>query len=167
MLSQEDSFDDMLAPLIHPGYQLAVGMLGDRGLAEDAVQDAALRAWRKLPGLRDRALLLPWFLSIVANQCRSYRRRRWWTVVRLPDVRGAGAADAEDRAVRSLDIERALDHLGLDDRLALYLHFYLDLTYEEVGRVMGLSMTAARSRIHRATKRLRPEVALDEVFADA
>ena len=55
----------------------------------------------------------------------------------------------------------------LRDRLALYLHFYMDMTYQEVGLVMGVSMTAARSRIHRATRRLRPNVALDEVFSDA
>jgi RNA polymerase sigma-70 factor (ECF subfamily) len=167
MLHQDDSFDQIVGPLIQPGYLLAVAMLSDRGLAEDAVQEAALTAWRKLPALRDRSALRPWFLAIVANQCRSVRRRRWWHVLKLPDVRGASSPDTEELAIRSLDIERGLGRLADRDRLALYLHFYLDMTYEDVGRVMGLTMTAARSRIHRATKRLRPDVALDEVFADA
>jgi RNA polymerase sigma-70 factor (ECF subfamily) len=163
----DDSFDQAIGPLIQPGYLLAVAMLGDRGLAEDAVQEAALTAWRKLPALRDRSALRPWFLAIVANQCRSLRRRRWWRVLDFQDVRADSSAGAEELAVRSLDIERGLGRLGHQDRLALYLHFYLDLTYEDVGQVMGLTMTAARSRIHRATKRLRPEVELEEVFADA
>jgi RNA polymerase sigma-70 factor (ECF subfamily) len=167
MLRRDDSFDQTVGPLIQPGYLLAVAMLGDRGLAEDAVQEAALRAWRKLPALRDRSALRPWFLAIVANQCRSLRRRRWWRVVDFQDVRGDSSPGAEEVAVRALDIERGLGRLGHRDRLALYLHFYLDLTYEDVGQVMGLTMTAARSRIHRATRRLRPEVELEEVVADA
>ena len=73
------------------------------------------------------------------------------------------AARAEDLAVEALDLDRALDRLDPDERLALYLHFYEDLTYEEVGQVMGTSMTAARSRIHRAAKRLRPGLRLQEV----
>ena len=44
--------------------------------SEDAVQEASIKAWRKLPGLRDRAALMPWFLSIVANECRSVRTFR-------------------------------------------------------------------------------------------
>ncbi len=167
MLQDDDSFDQIVGPLIQPGYLLAVAMLGDRGLAEDAVQEAALTAWRKLPALRDRSALRPWFLAIVANQSRSLRRRRWWRVLKLPDVHGDSLPVTEDLVVRSLDIERGLGRLAHQDRLALYLHFYLDMTYEDVGRVMGLTMTAARSRIHRATKRLRPDVELQEVFADA
>src|SRR5262245_18568154 len=168
MLLHDDAFAQTIGPLIQPGYQLALAMLGDRGLAEDAVQEAALAAWRKLPAMRDRSALRPWFLAIVANQCRSLRRGRWWRVLKVPDVRADRQSTVtEELAVRSLDIERGLGRLGDLDRLALYLHFYLDLPYEDVGRVMGLTMTAARSRIHRATKRLRPEVELQEVFADA
>ena len=168
MRTEQESFDDILGPLIRHGYQLAVAMLGDRGLAEDAVQDAAVSAWRKLPKLRDRSALRAWFLAIVANQCRTTRRLRWWTVLKLAEVRGeAAGGHADERAISSVDVERGLASLSHPDRLALYLHFYLDMTYEEVGQVMGLSLTAARSRIHRATRRLRPTVALDEVFIDA
>jgi RNA polymerase sigma-70 factor, ECF subfamily len=151
MPPEEASFDDILGPLIRPGYQLAVAMLGDRGLAEDAVRDAAVSAWRKLPRLRDRTALRPWFMTIVANQCRTTRRRRWWTVLKLAEVRGEPSRGVVDeRAIASVDVERGLAKLAHQDLLALYLHFYLDMTYEEVGQVMGLSMTAARSRIHRA-----------------
>ena len=168
MRREQESFDDILGPQIRHGYQLAVAMLGDHGLAEDAVQEAAVSAWRKLPKLRDRSALKPWFLTIVANQCRTVRRRRWWSVLKLADVRGEPSSDhADDRAISSVDVERGLARLSHPDRLALYLHFYLDMTYQEVAQVMDLSMTAARSRIHRATRRLRPAVALDEVFSDA
>ena len=166
MQPQSESFDEILRGLIDPGYRLAVGILADPGLAEDAVQEAAVRAWRALPSLRDRSQLRRWFLAIVANQCRSIRRRRWWSVLRLPDV-GAGpagaGADPEDRTVTALDLDRGLQRLGVRDRLALYLRFYEDMSYEDVARVMGVSMPAARSRIHRATRRLGREVAMEEV----
>ena len=48
------AFDDLLAPLVGRGYALALTMLNDRAAAEDAVQEAAIKAWRKLPALRDR-----------------------------------------------------------------------------------------------------------------
>jgi RNA polymerase sigma-70 factor (ECF subfamily) len=165
MSPETDDFDHVLGPLLRPGYHLAVAMLGDRGLAEDAVQEAAVRAWRRLGTLRDQSAAEAWFLSIVANQCRSLRRGRWWSVLRLPDL--GGRSEDNDRTIESMDLGRALDRLDPRDRLALYLHFYRDMTYEEVGQIMGVSMTAARSRVHRATRRLRPGLALQEVFEDA
>jgi RNA polymerase sigma-70 factor (ECF subfamily) len=161
MCPATEPFDQVLGPLIPAAYRLSVAILGDRELAEDAVQEASVKAWRKLHTLRERSALEPWFMAIVANQCRAVRRQRWWQVIRRADVEVA-TGPAEDRAVASMDLDRALDRLHSDDRLALYLHFYRDLTYEEVGHVMGISMTAARSRIHRAAKRLRPDLELQE-----
>jgi RNA polymerase sigma-70 factor (ECF subfamily) len=110
-------------------------MLGDHGLAEDAVQEAAVSAWRKLPKLRDRSALKPWFLAIVANQCRTVRRRRWWSVLKLADVRGEPSSGyADDPAISSVDVERGLARLSHQDRLALYLHFYLDMTTRRSAR---------------------------------
>jgi RNA polymerase sigma-70 factor (ECF subfamily) len=163
MSTETDDFAQVLGPLLRPGYLLAVAMLGDQGQAEDAVQEAAIKAWRKLPTLRDRAAVQTWFLSIVANQCRSVRRLRWWSVLRQPSPLVREIAK-EDRTDESIDLDRALDRLPKLDRLALYLHFYRDMTYEEVGAVMGVGMAGARSRIHRATKRLRPELDQQEVF---
>ena len=162
MSAVREEFELVLGPLMPAGYRLSVAMLRDRDLAEDAVQEAAVKAWRKLHSLRDRSAIEPWFLAIVANQCRAMRRQRWWSVVRRADVELA-VARAEDLAVEALDLDRALDRMDPDERLALYLHFHEDLTYEEVGQVMGTSMTAARSRIHRAAKRLRPGLRLQEV----
>jgi RNA polymerase sigma-70 factor, ECF subfamily len=160
-------FDEVLGHLVRPGYELAVAMLGDRGLAEDAVQEAAVQAWRKLDHLKDRSAIRPWFLSIVANQCRTTRRRRWWSVLKLDDLPEPWIDPGDDQMLDRLDLDRALDALDANDRLVLYLHYYMDLTYEQVGRATGLSMTAARSRVHRATGRLRPVLAEMGVAYDA
>lgn len=76
----------MLEPTIRRATRLAFAMLHDRSEAEDAFQDAALRAWRRLQNLRDGSPFQPWFMGIVANQCREIRRSKWWHTVRLPDV---------------------------------------------------------------------------------
>jgi len=81
------AFDALIGPLVGRGYALAVTMLNDRSAAEDAVQEAAIKAWRKLPSLRDHSAAEPWFLPIVANQCRSVRRGSWWSVLKFPELR--------------------------------------------------------------------------------
>jgi RNA polymerase sigma-70 factor, ECF subfamily len=158
------AFDVLLAPLLDPAFRLAVLLLQDRTEAEDAVQEAALKAWSRLRQFRgDRERLLPWFLSVVANECRMSRRRSWWSVLRRPEVAGA-AGFGEDDAVRGIDLQRAIRRLPADDRLALFAHFYLDLSLQESARVLGVSVGAAKSRIYRAARRLRPGVALQEVI---
>lgn len=154
MSAAPESFDEVLGPIISDGYALAFTMLNDRLAAEDAVQDACIKAWRKLPSLRDRSLLKPWFLSIVANQCRNTRRSRWWTVLKFPNLVRESSPD-DPRSADSLDLARAIDRLTQEERVPLFLHYYMDLTFEQVAVVLGLSMTAARSRVYRSLDRLR------------
>jgi RNA polymerase sigma-70 factor, ECF subfamily len=155
---QTDShFDAVIGPHIDAGYRTALAILRDPDAAHDAVQEAALKAWRKLNQLREGRPARPWFLAIVANQCRSERRRPWWSVIRMADV-DATQADVETDTV---DINRELAKLPREDRLALFLHFYLDLPMEEVGEVLGLSAAGAKTRVYRAAKKLRPGLELD------
>jgi RNA polymerase sigma factor (sigma-70 family) len=60
-----------------------------------------------------------------------------------------------------MDLDRELAKLPRDDRLALFLYFYLDLPLEEVGTVLGLSAGGAKTRVYRATKKLRPGLEMD------
>src|SRR2546422_9475241 len=81
---QGDAFEILLEPLIEPGYRLAFSLLQQREAAEDAVQEATLKAWRHIGQLRPGTpCLRPWFLKIVANVCRDQQRVRWWSVIRL------------------------------------------------------------------------------------
>src|SRR2546430_15029793 len=72
------AFEELLAPLVGPAFRLAMTMLNDRGAAEDAVQESALKAWRHLGQFRSGSSLRAWVLTIVANECRSVRRAPWW-----------------------------------------------------------------------------------------
>lgn len=150
---QAAALDDLLAPLMLPAYRLAFGMLRNREEAEDAVQEAALSAWKHRNSFRPGADPRPWFFAIVANRCRSARRSPWSRLIRQanPAALPASMSDVES----DLDLRRALNRLGYDDRLALVLRFYMDLTYEEVAAILGISEQAARSRTQRAVRRLR------------
>ena len=158
------SFSLLIEPLLDPAFRLAAVMLGDRAAAEDAVQEASIKAWRKLRQLRgDERSLRPWFLSIVANECRMARRQRWWSVIKLADT-PPSESPTDQYSGAATDVRRALLRLKPDDRLPLVLHFYLDLPLDEIARMLGVSEAAAKSRVYRAAQRLRPELSMEEVF---
>ena len=156
-----EAFSRLLEPLLGQAYKLAAVMLNDRAAAEDAVQEASVKAWRKLRQLRgDATSLRPWFLSIVANECRMARRTRWWSVLKVGDIRDARPQDREPET----DLHQALLRLSPDERLPLVLHFYLDLPLDELARTLGVGPAAAKSRVYRAVKRLRADLTMEEVF---
>jgi RNA polymerase sigma-70 factor (ECF subfamily) len=147
-------FDALIGPHLDAAYRTALAILRDPDAAHDAVQEASFKAWRKLNQLREGKPARPWFLAIVANQCRSERRRHWWSVIRMPEV--AAEAKQGEVSAESVDIDRELAKLPREDRLALFLYFYLDLPMDEVGDVLGVSAAGAKTRVYRAAKQLRP-----------
>jgi RNA polymerase sigma factor (sigma-70 family) len=154
------AFDALIGPHLETGYRTALAILRNPDEAHDAVQESAFKAWRRLGQLHQGAAIRPWFLAIVANQCRSVRRGRWWSVVPLPDSE-RGRQGIEESVVATTDIDRAMARLPREDRLVLFLHFYLDLPLDEIGAVLGLSANGAKTRIYRAARKLRPGLEMD------
>lgn len=150
----ESAFELLLEPLLDQGYRLACAMLHDHAAAEDAVQDASFKAWQKVGQLREGSDMRPWFLAIVANQCRSLRRTRWWSVLRGDPPESASAAP-EDTVLEGIELRKALRSMDEAKRLILVLHWYLDLPLEEIAAVTGTSVHAAESRLLRATQELK------------
>ena len=159
----EQTFTDLLAPLVQPGYRLACALLHDATAAEDVVQDASLIAWRKIAKLDDLNRLRPWFLGIVALECRNARRRRWWNVT-FGVAPTLAVFSGEDRAVNREDVRKALLRLSHEDRLVVSLYFYLDMPMPEIAAVAGSSVEATRQRLHRAIHRLRPDLEIEEAL---
>jgi|SRR5579864_7848352 len=160
----ESTFADLLKPLIEPGFRLALAMLHDPTAAEDAVQEASFTAWRKLGRMADRGRLRPWFLAVVANKCRNARRNKWVAGVDLGVSEEISVVSSEEETLHGADLRRAIARLGYDDRLAVVLYFYLDMPVDEVATVAGKSVGATRARLHRAVKKLRPDVAVEEAI---
>jgi RNA polymerase sigma factor (sigma-70 family) len=155
-----ERFDVELRPLIPTALRLAAAMRLDPQDAEDAVQTAALRAWRRRENRHPATDLRPWFLAIVANQCRETRRARWASVLRFSDP-PATEAPAVDTA-GTLDVISALRRVPPRIRLALVLRFYLDLPFEEVASISGCSVDAAKSRVRRGIASLKSTLGVHE-----
>jgi RNA polymerase sigma-70 factor (ECF subfamily) len=163
LAGSERAFSDLLRPLVDLGFRLACGMLHDAQAAEDAVQDASLTAWRRLDRVRDEGKIRPWFLSIVANECRNARRQKWAASVNLglPEL---SIQSSEERVLRGVDLRRALAQLSEQDRLIVILYFYLDLPLEEVAPIVGGSVAAVKARLYRSIRRLRPDLEIQEAL---
>lgn len=156
------AYEDLLRPTLGPAVRLARALLGDPSEAEDVVQEAAIRGWRKIANLKAGAEFRPWFLGIVVRQVRTVQRSRWWTLLRLPDP-SSRLLVAEDHWLEGEDLRRAIFRLPRSQREAVLLHFYLDLRIQEVAAVQGLSVAGVKSRINRALRQLKADIAVAEM----
>jgi len=138
--------------------RIAMRILGNREDAEEAVQDAFLRAFRALASYEDRERFSAWLSRILINQCRTIRTRvqRREEVFSHLDLSDAELfADAESVESAWPDLERALAQLPADQREAVVLRYADDLTYEEMARITGAGESALKMRVQRAFARLR------------
>jgi RNA polymerase sigma factor (sigma-70 family) len=150
-----EAFEAILGPSITAAHKYACAFLHDPSLAEDAVQEACVRAWRKLGNLRVGSSFQPWFLGIVARQCRDQMRGRWWRMIRMPNTETLRSDLPEDAALRRAVLREALGELTERERQVLILRLYLDLPWSDVASVAGLTEAGARTRYYRALERLR------------
>jgi RNA polymerase sigma-70 factor, ECF subfamily len=151
---EEAAFTALLRPMVASAYRLAGAMLHDPHAAEDVVQEASLKAWRKLDQIRPGAEMKPWFLGIVANECREVRRSRWWSVLKQPEP-ALPTGSVGDSTAAFGDLRRAIRRLKHRRRLLLVLHWYLDLPIAEVAAITGSSEDAVKSELSRAVGQLR------------
>jgi RNA polymerase sigma-70 factor (ECF subfamily) len=153
---READFERLLQPVLGSAFRLANTILRDRQEAEDAVQEAALNAWRRFDAYRDQGKgIEPWFLTIVANQCRSRLRSRWWRVWRHPDIDFGSTPSHEEAVLTRSRLAQAVERLTAEHRSVLFLHYQLDLPNDEIARILGLRVGTVKSRLNRATAQLR------------
>jgi RNA polymerase sigma-70 factor (ECF subfamily) len=142
-------------------------ILRDRELARDAVQDAYLRAWRDLPGLRDPDRFDAWLRRLVINACLDAERRRKRRPIEVA-IRPIEPVDAGDIGLAIVNrdlLERAFISLGAHQRAVIVLHFYADLPMPAVAEALGIPLGTAQSRLGRALTAMRSAVARDEAVA--
>ena len=156
----ELALETMIRPLLRPGFRLAYLLLRDREAAEDAVQEAALKCWRKLARLRPGSDPKPWFLGFVANECRNARRSKWSSVLKIGDPEAVPREPPSDEG--DPDLARALASLSHADRVVVLLRYFNDMTPDEIGKATGMRTSAVRSRLYRAVKKLRPKLVIEE-----
>ena len=162
------AFNSLVLRFQDPIYSLALRMLGSPQAAEDAAQEAFIRAWRRIDSFKG-GRFQSWLFTIVANLSRDELRKR----ARRPQTSLDAARDDPDRA--SLDpvddspspeataltgdlrdvLQRALQQLPDDWREIVVLSDVHDLAYDEIARITDLPLGTVKSRLSRARGRLR------------
>jgi RNA polymerase sigma-70 factor, ECF subfamily len=131
----------------------AHSVLGESGGAEDAAQEAAVRAWRRQDSCLTPERPQPWVATIARNEALRIADRRH------PDPleNGTEAAEEsrEDEILGQADMERAIAGLSGGDRQVIRGRYWDDLDYRELGRLLHVPEGTARVRLHRALARLR------------
>jgi len=143
-------------------YAVARLILRTADLAEDAVQEALVRAWQQLPSLRDPDRFDAWLHRLVVNACADQGRqlRRWSQQVRSLPVGAAISDDTASVADRE-QLERGFRRLKPEQRAVIVLHYYSGFSAAEIARILGIPEGTARSRLHYATESMRAALQAD------
>jgi RNA polymerase sigma-70 factor, ECF subfamily len=144
-------------------YAVARLLLRDTELAEDATQDALVRAWRDLPSLRDAERFDAWLYRLIVRSCTDIgrHRRRWRAEITIVSTEPSEPDRASELADRD-QIERGLRRLNEGQQTILVLHFYVGLSPSETAEALEIPVGTAKSRLHYAIEALRAAIAADE-----
>jgi len=165
----ESSDPDELETWLRDGYvhsfRTACLILGNPEDAEEAVQEAYLRAWKFRASLADGSDVKPWLYRVVVNSCYSKLRQEIPHRDRRMDLdeSGQGLAKAEriDQHVElSHDIYRAVKELPMNLRVVVVLRYYADLSEREIATAIGRRQGTVKSRLHEARRILAESDAL-------
>jgi RNA polymerase sigma-70 factor (ECF subfamily) len=141
-------------------------ILRDSELARDAVQEATLRAWKNLRGLRDPSRFDAWLHRLTVNASLDLARKRRGRVieVELMPLHDAPVPDATSRVTDAMYVERMLAAVDPAQRAVVVLHYYLDMSLPETAAALGIPIGTAKSRLNRALNAMRIKVADDELL---
>lgn len=139
-------------------------ILRDEALAEDAIQETFLKAWQRIGSLRDEDPG-PWLTKIAMNESISTHRRRHRFQALTERIGRLGGSKREVSSEARLDLTQALDHLTAEQRAAIALHYYQDLSVEDAARVLNVPIDTLKSRLKTALRRLRELTGSEEAFA--
>jgi RNA polymerase sigma-70 factor (ECF subfamily) len=154
-----------------PVYNLTYRMLGNAGEAEEAAQEAFLRAYTRLHSYDPQRPFRSWMLSIASHYCIDMLRKRRITWLSFEDEIAAPDNSTQTAATRlasnspnpeavvaqreqEAQIQQLLTALSPTDRAAITLRYWYDCSYEEIAETLNLTVSAVKSRLHRARRRL-------------
>jgi RNA polymerase sigma factor (sigma-70 family) len=154
--SPDEAVRRLLLGGVAGSYRLAACILRDPDAAEDAVQEAALRAWNRRRELRDPDRAEAWFGRIVVNVCRAEleRRRRQPAARERPEPAEPGELPSDSWVDRE-EVHRALSRLTPEEQIVVALRYGRDLTVPQIASRTGLREGTVKSRLHNAQEHLR------------
>ncbi|MBN1230328.1 MAG: sigma-70 family RNA polymerase sigma factor [Anaerolineales bacterium] len=146
-------------------YNLCYRMLGNSGDAEDAAQEVFIRAYNAIKRCDPERKFSTWILTIASNYCIDQYRRK-----KLPSfsIDGTPYEDIPDRSEQGMDmkiimsdenskVRKMLETIKPKDRAVIVMRYWYDYSYEEISDSLNMSVSAVKSRLHRARKDLAQE----------
>jgi RNA polymerase sigma-70 factor (ECF subfamily) len=168
MQGDQDAFAEIVYAYQDSVYNLCYRMLGERGEAEDAAQEAFLRAYLNLQRYDPARSFKTWLLSIASNYCidRLRRRRLQWMSLDDEPVVDHLALSSDDpepepallQSERSAALQALLDQLSPDYRAVVVLRYWYDYSYAEIADIMDTTESAVKSRLFRARQSLAEKI---------
>jgi RNA polymerase sigma-70 factor (ECF subfamily) len=161
----EEAFTELVEAYQSHVYNLCYRMLGEPESAEDAAQETFLRAYQHLQRYDRSRPFATWLLSIAAHYCIDRLRRRRFSFTSLDDDQEWGAVELADADApnpeevtmhreRSRQMQAAIGKLSPTDRAAIVLRYWHDCSEVEIAETLDLSVSAVKSRLHRARREL-------------
>lgn len=160
---ERDAFAALASSRLDRLYATAVLMLRDRPRAEDAVQEALVRAWRDLPALRDPGRFDAWLRRLLVRACydEARRNRRHRANVTLLPHHGPTTPDSSAELAERDEIDGALGRLSPEQRAIVVHHYFLGLPLLQIADALDIPLGTAKSRLHRARLALRDSLGAD------
>ncbi|MBX2963777.1 MAG: sigma-70 family RNA polymerase sigma factor [Cyclobacteriaceae bacterium] len=144
-------------------FTIALKVLDNRAEAEEAAQDAFVKAYNHLKNFKKDARFSTWLYRIVFNTAISYKRKRKGTFQSIENTVVAYGQEAEgllERNDKKKFIRQAMNNLNEADKLAINLFYLQEFSLEEVAEITGMQANTVKVRVHRARQRLADELAV-------
>jgi len=152
-----DAFTELAREAVTRLDRVARLILRDPELARDAVQEALIRAWHDLPGLRDPDRFDAWLHRLTANACfdQARGRRRRVIEVELDSIDGPTIGDAVGALADRELVDAAMQRLDEHGRAIVVLHYFIGMPLSDVAATLGIPIGTVKSRLHRALGEMR------------
>ena len=157
------AFEQIVNGSFDRSHAVAMRLLRDSQLAEDAVQQAMVNVWRDLPRLRDPSRYDAWSYKLLVRACYAEYKRapKWMPAIEEGSPTEPRTGDPYLAVFDRDQLERGFRRLSMEHRTVIVLHHYLDLPLDEVGRVLGVPTGTVKSRLHRALAEMRAALEAD------
>ena len=148
--------EPLVLALYRPTIQLATLLVRDYSVAQDIVQEAFVRVWLSPRTPREINAFRPWLYKTVVNLARDHQRRQTrWARLRFGRAASADPMDVAEGREVDAELGDAIRGLSPREREAVYIRFFEDAPFDEVGRIIGVRTGTARVLVHRALAKLR------------
>lgn len=158
----DDAFSMLVETYQNPVYNLCYRMLGENTAAEDAAQETFWRAYQNLKFYDPQRSFATWLLSIAAHHCIDLQRKRRLQIFEMDeypdfDIQDTGTPSPESAVITGDDnreLHALIQSLNPPDRAAVILKYWYGCSEEEISEMLSLTVSAVKSRLHRARRQL-------------